>query len=489
MAQITTNTARSKGSYLKNFSDLFDRINPTGLVPPQCVDVERSLLGAMLIDSVAMRQVLALIKARSEVNSPFYRESHFEIYRAIFELEAKNEPVDMLTVRAQIQANGVLEEIGGVAYLIELTTDVITTSNAYEYAKMVLQSAVARELIRICEDAKLRLYSQQEDPFEICRLIIQQVTELDQTRFIKRGQSMLDIANAVLENTKMIHEQGKPVTGIPSGLVDLDAITLGWQKTDLIILAARPSMGKTALALSFARSAALNANDGERVAVGMFSLEMNGEQLVMRMICSEGGVNSQHARKAKMSAQEWKQFMFAHDKLSRHNNLWIDDTSGISPVEFRSKAQWMKQTHNVGLIVVDYLQLMEISGKKSETRDLDIGVMTRTAKAVAKDLNIPVIVLSQLNRGVESRTDKRPMLSDLRESGNIENDADIVLMIYRPEVYDIDTFHDGVSTENVAEIIIAKHRNGPIGSARVKFEGSTGRFDNLVNMPSFETTF
>lgn len=476
---------RQSRAYLRSFSELFERISGSGLIPPQAIDIEESLLGAMMIDKVAANRVMEVLGDRTLEDSPFYREAHTSIYRAMVDLDSKGEPIDLLSVTSRLRLNGTLEDIGGPAYLVELTSKVVTTANVEAHARLLLEKFLARELIRTCEEVKLRAFVGEDDTFELLDQAEGSLFRLSETRHRRSFLKMDKLSHETMEQLQQIHDNHSSVTGVPAGLTDLDEMTGGWQKTDLIILAARPSQGKTALALTLARNAAMNPVKEHRVPVAFFSLEMGAQQLVLRMLCSEAQVDMQSARKGRLKPDDWKKISHAISRL-HEAPIFIDDTAAITPLELRAKCRRLKATENIGLVVVDYLQLMEVS-RSMDSREREISTISRSLKALSKELNIPVIALSQLNRGVESRTDKRPMLSDLRESGAIEQDADLVLFIYRPETYGIEQYEDGKQTEGTAEIIIGKQRNGPIGHMRVAFRGNVGRFDNLIYMPEFES--
>ena len=475
---------RQSRAYLKSFSELYERVSGTGLIPPQAVEIEQSLIGAMMIDKVAANKVMEILGDRTLEDSPFYREGHTAIYRAMVDLDSKSEPIDLLSVTSRLRLNGTLEEIGGPAYLVELTSKVVTTANVEAHSRLLLEKYLARELIRTCEEVKLRAFVGEDDTFELLDQAESSLFRLSETRHRRSFMRMDKLSHEAMEHLQHIHDHHSVLTGVPSGLTDLDELTSGWQKTDLIILAARPSQGKTALALTLARNAALNPVKEHRVPVAIFSLEMGAQQLVLRLLCSEAQVDMQSARKGKLSGEDWKKVSHAISRL-HEAPLFIDDTAGITPLELRAKCRRLKATENIGMVIVDYLQLMEVT-RSMDSREREISTISRSLKALAKELNVPVIALSQLNRGVESRPDKRPMLSDLRESGAIEQDADIVMFIYRPETYAIETYDDGKPTEGTAEVIVGKQRNGPIGHVRVAFRGSVGRFDNLIYMPEFE---
>lgn len=438
----------------------------------------------MMLDKQAANRVMEVLGDRTVEDSPFYRDAHTAIYRAMLTLDASGEPIDLLSVTNRLRVDGLLDEVGGTPYLVELTQKVVTTANVEAHARLILEKFIARELIRTCEEMKLRAFVGEDDTFELLDKAEAGLFRLSETRHRKSFAAMKDLAKETMEHLMTIQEHHSGVTGIPSGLLDLDELSGGWQKTDLIILAARPSQGKTALALTLARSAALNPDKDKRTAVAIFSLEMGAQQLVLRMLCSEAQVNMQNARKGRLKQEDLNKVVSAIDRLQKAP-IFIDDTAAITPLELRAKCRRLKQTENIGLVIVDYLQLME-AGRNLDSREREISMISRSLKALSKELNIPVVALSQLNRGVESRTDKRPMLSDLRESGAIEQDADLVLFIYRPETYGIEQYEDGQTTQGTAEIIVGKQRNGPIGTSRVAFRTDVGRFDNLHRIPDFE---
>lgn len=476
--------ARQSRNYLRSFSELYEHVAGTGLVPPQALEIEQSILGAMMIDKTAANRVLEVIGDRTLEDSPFYREAHTAIYRAITALDEKRESIDLMSVTQRLRFDGALEECGGPAYLVELTSKVVTTANVEAHARLILEKYLARELIRTCEEMKLRAFVGEDDTFELLDQAESSLFKLSETRHAKSFLRMDKLAHSTIDYLEKIHDRDTSVTGVSSGLDDLDEITNGWQKTDLIVLAARPSQGKTALALSLARNAAIVPEGKDKIPVALFSLEMGAQQLVLRILCAEAQVDMQKARKGKLGADEWRKVSAAIGKLHAAP-IFIDDTAAITPIELRAKCRRLKQTENIGLVIVDYLQLMEVS-RHMDSREREISMISRSLKALAKELNIPVIALSQLNRSLEARSDKRPMLSDLRESGAIEQDADLVLFIYRPETYGIEQYDDGKPTEGTAEIIVGKQRNGPIGTSRVAFRKDVGRFESLLFIPDFD---
>lgn len=476
-------------NYLRSFGELYDRVAGTGLIPPQAIEIEQSVLGAMMIDKTAASRVIEELGGFTLIDSPFYREAHSVIYFAIVALDANGERIDLLSVTERLKLDGALEEAGGPAYLVNLTSNVVTTANVQNHARFIQEKYLARELIRINEQNKLRAFIGEEDTFE---LYLSQIAELSDLADIRHKKSTLSagvIAERVRESVQRIHDHKIEVTGIPSRIDDLDEITSGWQKTDLIILAARTSQGKTALGgVTFVLNAALHPIVERRVPVAVFSLEMDSEQMLQRMACADAGVDSQDIRKGRASDGDMIKFNASLDRIKKANNIFIDDTVRITPLELRAKCRRLQQTEKIGLIVVDYIQRMDSDKNFGNDRYREITYISRSLKILAKELKVPIIVLSQLNRSLESRQDKRPMLSDLRDSGAIEEDADIVLFIYRPEIYGIEQYEDSKPTEGTAEIIVAKQRKGPIGTVRAAFLKQCGRFDNLWNHPLFDET-
>lgn len=490
--QKTMPGSRNARTYLKTFSELMDKLAPQGLLPPQAIELEQSLLGSMMLDKSAINRVVEVLGDRSLDDSPFYREPHTMIYRAIVALDNRSEAVDLLTVTNQLRLDGKLDEAGGSGYLAELTTRVVTTANVESHARIILEKYIGRELIRTCEEIKLRAFSGEDDTFELLDEAEGALFRLSETRHRKSFHTMKSLAFDTMKMLDRINAQHTGVTGVPSGLADLDSLTSGWQPSDLVIVAARPSQGKTALSLTFARNAAMGdqrSGDGERQRTGVayFSLEMGAMQLVLRLLCAEAKVDMQRARKGQMNDDEWRKISMAIGKLSEAP-IFIDDTPAITPLEVRAKCRRLKSQENIGMIIIDYLQLM--SGSKSmESREREISTISRSLKALAKELEVPVLALSQLNRGVESRTDKRPMLSDLRESGAIEQDADLVMFVYRPETYGIETMMvrgEVTPSQGLGEIIVGKQRNGPTGDVTVTFVKEYARFENYANWPSFD---
>ena len=441
-----------------------------GKVQPQAIPLEEAVLGALMLDREAVMAVIDLLSPES-----FYLETNQNIYRAILSLFNQSNPVDLLTVTEELRKSGTLEKCGGPYYLVELSNRVASAANIEYHARIIQQKWMQRRLIEaggvILQDG----YSDEKDIFEMIGDAEKAIFDITSGASKKDAKGAGQIAGDVLRNAEraMKKKQEGGITGIPSGLSELDNLTGGFQNSDLIILAARPGMGKTGLVLTIASSAAK-----ENKAVGFFSLEMSETQLIGRLVGSESGVSSNRMMNGCLHNSDLLLIQEATEKMNGLK-LFIDDSSALSIVEVKAKARRMKMKHGIELLIVDYLQLMK-SGGKSGNREQEISQISQGLKALAKDLNIPVIALSQLSRAVEIRGGaKRPQLSDLRESGGIEQDADIVSFIYRPEYYSILEDENGRSLKGVAEIIIEKHRNGPTGTIEVRFEEQFARFADL----------
>ncbi len=434
-------------------------------IPPQNLEAEQSVLGAILLDNEAAHQVVEMLRAED-----FYKDSHQLIFGGILELLDRNEPADLVTLTNELERTGKLERIGGAAYLAALVEAVPTAANVMHYAQIVRDKAIYRDVISVATKIASSGYdegSEVEEFLDEAEKVIFQVSE-------KRQQNtLLPIAPVIKDSFIQIeknYEKKALITGLPSGFREIDKITAGFQPSDLIIIAGRPSMGKTSLALNIAEHVALD----QKLPVALFSLEMAREQLAMRLLCSGARIDSLRIRTGMLGPDEWRRLTDVAGPLSE-SNIFIDDTAMLNPFDMRSKARRLKASRGLGLVVVDYLQLMAGRGK-IESREREISEISRSLKAMAKELHVPVIALSQLNRGVESRTDKRPQLSDLRESGAIEQDADLVGFIYRDEVYNRESPDKGI-----AEFNIVKHRNGPTGLARLVFVSEYTRFENLAH--------
>ncbi|WP_295769379.1 replicative DNA helicase [uncultured Mucilaginibacter sp.] len=444
-----------------------------GKLPPQARDLEEAVLGALMLEKDALSSVIDVLKP--EV---FYVESHQKIFNAIRILFEKTSPVDILTVTAQLRMQGELEMVGGAFYITELTNRVASAANIEYHARIIIQKYIQRELIRISTDTINLAYEDTTDILELLDRAEKNLFDIAQNNLRRDSRKMDDLMQETLKEIEELKNKTDGLTGIGTGFTDLDRMTSGWQKSDLVIIAARPAMGKTAFVLSCARNAAVDFNK----PVVVFSLEMSSVQLVNRLISGEAEIEQEKIRKGKMEEWEWQQI---HSKIGRLEAapLIIDDTPGLNIFEFRAKCRRLKSQHDIQLIIIDYLQLMtgKVDGKGGGNREQEIGSISRALKMVAKELQVPVIALSQLSRAVESRPggSKRPMLSDLRESGSIEQDADMVLFLYRPEYYGLEFDEDNNPTKGVGEVIIAKHRNGETGTVRLKFVGKYVKFADL----------
>ncbi len=449
-------------------------------VPPQAVDVEKSVLGAMLLDKEAVHTAIETID-----ESIFYRDAHRKIYQAMVALFDKNEPIDVITLSEELKKREELEEIGGDYYLTELAAMVPSSANIEYHLKIVRDKALLRKLIVACNSVVKSAYDEGDDAEKILDVAEAEVLGVSQSSRQKSYEWIKPIITDTIHELERLHQtSSEGITGVPSGYRDLDNILAGFQKSDLVVLAGRPSMGKTAFALNLARNAAVEHN----IPVGFFSLEMSNQQLVQRLLCAESEVDSQRLRTGRLKESEWPKLSRRIGKLVEAP-LYIDDTPAIDILKLRARARRMFAERKVNLIIVDYMQLME-APKGIESRQQEISFISRSLKTLSKELKIPILALSQLSRAVEARTDRRPNLADLRESGAIEQDADVVLFVYRPEVYGIPNFSDDekTPTENRVEIIIGKHRNGPIGSVMLTFLKNYGKFGSLApyEMDSFQ---
>ena len=448
-----------------------------GKIPPQAVDLEEVVLGAMMIDKKGVDEVIDILHA-----DVFYKEAHRYIYEAIFKLFESSEPVDLLTVSAQLKRDERLEFAGGDFYLIKLTQKVASSAHIEFHARIILQKYIQRSLIKISNEIIEEAYDDTTDVFDLLDNAEAKLYDVTQGNLKRSAETA---QNLVIQAKKKIEEisNKEGLSGIPSGFDKVDKLTSGWQPSDLVIIAARPGMGKTALTLSMARNMAVNSN----IPVAFFSLEMSSVQLITRLISSETGLSSEKLRTGRLEKHEWEQLNVKVKTLEKAP-LFIDDTPSLSIFDLRAKARRLASQHKIKLIILDYLQLMTAgSSQKGGNREQEISTISRNLKALAKELNVPVIALSQLSRAVETRGgSKRPILSDLRESGAIEQDADIVSFIYRPEYYKIDEWDDEerTPTQGQAEFIVAKHRNGGLDNIRLKFIGQLGKFDNLDDFDS-----
>lgn len=440
-----------------------------GKVPPQATDLEETVLGALMLEKDALTAVIDILKPDS-----FYKEGHSKIYEAIVQLFNKSEPVDLMTVTAQLRKNGTLEIAGGAYHIAELTTRVNSAANIEYHARIITEQSIKRELIKISSEIQQDAFEDTEDVFELLDRTEQALFEISESHIRKNYADMQSLMHeAIMEiEARKHHKDG--LTGVASGFTELDRVTGGWQKSDLVIIAARPGMGKTAFVVSAMRNAAVDFNSG----VAIFSLEMSSVQLVNRMISAEAELESDKIKKGRLADHEWEQLVHKTSRLTEAP-IFIDDTPGLSILELRAKCRRLKAQHDIQLIIIDYLQLMSGDSSKNSggNREQEIASISRALKGIAKELNVPVIALSQLSRAVETRGgDKRPQLSDLRESGSIEQDADMVMFLYRPEYYNITEDEEGLPTTGMGEVIIAKHRNGSLENVKLKFIGRFTKF-------------
>ena len=441
-----------------------------GKLPPQAVELEEAVLGALMLERDALTNVIDILKPQS-----FYKDANSRIFSAIEQLFTRSEPVDILTVTQELKKTGELEIVGGAYYITQLTNRVASAANAEFHARIVAQKFIQRELIRISTDTIRDSYEESSDVFDLLDKAEKNLFSIVEGNIKKNYDKMSTLIRLAIEQIDRIKENKGQFSGIQSGLTALDRITSGWQNSDLVIIAARPAMGKTALVLTMARNAAVDFKH----PVAVFSLEMSSLQLVTRLIASETELSSEKLKKGTLEDYEYEQLNQKIKQIAEAP-LFIDDTPGLSVFELRAKARRLKEQHKIELIIIDYLQLMTAGGEGKGNREQEIATISRSLKGLAKELNIPVIALSQLSRAVETRGgDKRPVLSDLRESGAIEQDADIVMFIHRPEYYNITEDGEGNSTVGMAELIIAKHRNGPIDSAKTRYIGQFTKFTDL----------
>jgi len=422
-------------------------------VPPHSLESEESVLGAMLLSESSISDVLDILRV-----DDFYRPAHRFVFQAIVSLFGRGEPSDLTTVTDELRRLGHLEDAGGKAYLFDLVNSVPAASNAAYYARVVEETSLLRRLIEATQDAAALAYESGDDVDSIVDRVEQMVFSVAQRRLGDRFSHIRDLLHEHLEQVEALQLQGTGITGVPTGFVDLDQLTSGLQKSNLAIIAARPSFGKTSMALNIAQSAATNHN----VPVAIFSLEMSKLELIQRLVCAEALVDVHKLRTGRLTDNDWSRLANAVGRLA-DAPIYIDDTEAVTVLEIRAKARRLKQKSGLGLVIVDYLQLMA-GPRRSENRQQEISEISRSLKILARELDVPVIACSQLSRAVEQRHDKRPMLADLRESGAIEQDSDLVMFIYRDEVY-----HPDSQDKGTAEVILAKHRNGPVGSVKLTF--------------------
>lgn len=435
-----------------------------GKVPPHDIEAEQAVIGSMLTDKDSVISAIEILKEED-----FYRDDNRLIYEAILNLYNRAEPIDIITVKAELESMGKFEQIGGLEYLAELPEKVPTTANTIKYIKIVEEKSVLRNLIKTANEIIELGYDPTEDVEDIMEGAEKKIFNLMQNKNQKGYSAMKDILVDSFTQLEELYNRKQHITGVPTGFVDLDYKTAGLHSSDLVLIAARPAMGKSAFALNIATNAAVRA----KVPVVIFSLEMSKEQMVNRILCSEAMVDSNKVRTGKLEEDDWTKLAEAIGPLSEAE-IYIDDTPGISVMEIRAKCRKLKLEKNIGMVVIDYLQLVQGSNKKNGSREQEISEISRSLKILAKEIGVPVIALSQLSRAVEQRPDHRPMLSDLRESGAIEQDADIVMFLYRDDYYNEDSEKKGI-----AEVILAKHRGGSTGTVELLWLGSYTKFVNL----------
>ncbi len=463
---------KPKGSGRKAPWEQKDNVNPMlqhGKVPPQALDLEEAVLGALMLEKNALTAVIDILNP-----DVFYKDAHKHIFEAVHGLFSKSEPIDILTVSNELKNNGLLEAVGGPYYITQLTNRVASSANIEYHARILLQKFIQREMIRIGSEIIKDGFEDSTDVFDLMDKAERELFAISEKNFRRASATMQSLVREAITEIEGAKDQEGHLSGVPSGFTELDRLTGGWQKSDLIVLAARPGMGKTAFILSMARNIAV---DFKR-PIAIFSLEMAGAQLVTRIISGEAQLPGDKLRKGNLEDYEWQQLN------SKINNLidapiFIDDTPALSVFELRAKCRRLKEQHKIEMIMIDYLQLMT-AGVATGNREQEISTISRSLKSLAKELNVPVIALSQLSRSVETRGgNKKPMLSDLRESGAIEQDADMVCFVYRPEYYKIYEDEDGNPTQGTGEILVAKNRHGALEDIRLRFVAHFAKFQDL----------
>ena len=454
-----------------------------GKLPPQAVEIEETVLGALMLERDALSNVIDILHVES-----FYKESHQSIFEAIVELFNNSEPVDIKTVTHQLRKNGKLEIVGGAYYVSQLTSKVNSAANIETHARIIAEQSIKRELIRIASEIQMDAYEDTMDVFKLLDRTERSLFEVSDSHIRKNYDKMSTLLHQAIDEIQIRKDKKDGLTGVPSGFSALDRMTSGWQPSDLVIIAARPGMGKTAFVVSALRNAAVDW----QMPVAIFSLEMSSVQLVNRMISAEAELESEKIKRGDLADYEWEQLLHKTNKLS-DSPIFIDDTPALSILELRAKSRRLVSQHGVKMIIIDYLQLMtgDTSKNASGNREQEIASISRALKGIAKELKVPVIALSQLSRAVETRGgDKKPQLSDLRESGSIEQDADMVMFLYRPEYYGITEDENGMPLNGIGELIIAKHRNGKTDTVNLKFIGKFTKFTDVEAVPdNFGKTF
>ena len=442
-----------------------------GKLQPQAIELEEAVLGALMIDNESLSDTIDSLQPEY-----FYKPDNQKIFEAIINLFNNSKPVDILTVSEELKRMDALDSVGGMIYISQLTNNISSSSNTEFHARIIAEKFIKRSLISISNNIIGDAFNDTIDIFDLLNTAEEKLFNVTEGTLRKSYDKMSILIKGALDNIEVLRKKEDGLSGVPSGFTKLDRVTSGWQNSDLVIVAARPGMGKTAFALSMARNIAIN----HEKAIGFFSLEMSSEQLVSRLIASEAELSASKLRRGDLKDYEMVQL---HEKIKQLSDaqIYIDDTPALTVFELRAKARRLVKNHNVEIIIIDYLQLMSAGGNAGN-REQEISTISRSLKGIAKELKIPVIALSQVNRGVESRTgtgSKRPMLSDLRESGAIEQDADIVTFIYRPEYYKIYEWDNGDDSRSQAEIIIAKHRNGALENVRLKFTAEFAKFSDI----------
>lgn len=432
--------------------------------PPHNIEAEQAIIGAIFLEPEAFSTASELLMPED-----FYRAGHQRIFETMLRLSDRGEAIDVITVTSALQDSKHLDEAGGVSYLTEVAGSVPTAANISYYSKIVEEKALLRRLIRTATDIVTDTFTREDEVEDVLNEAEKGILDVSGRQNSGSFKSIKDVLIDVYDNIEQLHQNKADVTGIATGFRDLDKITSGFQRNDLIIVAARPSVGKTAFALNVAQNVAVNTDEN----VAIFSLEMGAEQLVQRMLCAEGNIDSQRLRTGSLIDEDWSKLTMAMGSLS-NAGIFIDDTPGIRVSEIRSKCRRLKQEHGLGMILIDYLQLIQGSVNSKENRQQEVSEISRSLKGLARELEVPLVALSQLSRGVEQRQDKRPMMSDLRESGSIEQDADIVGFLYRDDYYDQES-----EKQNIIEIIISKQRNGPVGTVELAFVKEYNKFVDL----------
>ncbi len=433
-------------------------------IPPQNVEAEQAVIGAIFLEPASL-----ILTSEILIPEDFYRQAHQKIFQVMIKLNDKGKAVDLITVMEDLSAANELEDVGGVSYLSEIAASVPTAANVEFYARIVEEKSLLRRLIRTATNIAQDGYAREDEVEDLLSEAEKSIMEVASRKNTGAFQNIKDVLVRTYDNIELLHNRKGDVTGIPTGFAELDRMTAGFQRNDLIIVGARPSVGKTAFALNIAQNVATKTEEN----VAIFSLEMGSEQLVMRMLCAEGNINAQNLRTGALTDEDWRKLTMAMGSLS-NSGIYIDDTPGIRIAEIRSKCRRLKQENGLGMILIDYLQLIQGNGSSRDNRQQEVSEISRSLKQLARELQVPVIALSQLSRGVEQRQDKRPMMSDIRESGSIEQDADIVAFLYRDDYYDKES-----EDKNIIEIIIAKQRNGPVGTVQLAFVKEYNKFVNL----------